>query len=122
LQKTRLFFCYFKKYAYLRTDFFVMSVDFRQLTTDLQTLTGQLKHRCLEAEERVASLEHQLEELQLYVAQLEAEKSDIETKYHNLQSGMAATGNDPAQVARLKEQYLAMVSEIDACITLLQNG
>jgi len=99
-----------------------MSVNFRQLTSDLQVLVDQLKQRCLEAEARVSELQTQHAQLQARVDQLEAEKAAIQTKYDNLQSGLAATQGDPAQVARLKEQYLAMVSEIDACIAMLQNG
>lgn len=99
-----------------------MSANFRQLTNDLQVLVDQLKQRCLEAEARVSELEVQLVEQQTQIAQLEADKADIETKYRNLKSGLAATQGDPAQVAQLKEQYLAMVSEIDACIAMLQNG
>lgn len=98
-----------------------MSANFRQLTDDLQVLVDQLKQRCLAAEARVSELEAQLGQKQTKIAQIEAEKAEIETKYNNLQTAQAATQGDPTQVARLKEQYLAMVSEIDACITMLQN-
>ena len=53
---------------------------------------------------------------------LEKEKAELDRKYQNLRSGLAATGNDPEQVEQLKKQYLAMVSEIDACIQTLQHG
>lgn len=99
-----------------------MIADFRQLTTDLAALVGQLKQRCLEAEAHAAELEQQLAEQSAQLAQLKAEKTDIETKYRNLKTGVAAAGNNAEQVALLKEQYLAMVSEIDACIAMLQHG
>jgi chromosome segregation ATPase len=99
-----------------------MSVDFRKLTTDLRTLISRLKQRCLEAEARVADLQRQLDEQQERIKQLEAEKAELDRKYQNLQSGLAATGGNPAQVEQLKKQYLAMVSEIDACIETLQHG
>lgn len=99
-----------------------MSEDFSQLTTDLQVLINQLKHRCLEAEARVKELEILVAQQQDNITQLEAGKTDIETKYNHLRSGVAATQGDPAQVAKLKEDYLAMVSEIDACIAMLQHG
>lgn len=96
-------------------------VNLRTLTTELKQLIGQLKRRCTEAEDRVTVLQRQIEELQSRIDSLEAEKAELDTKYHNLQTGLAATGREPAQVALLKEQYLAMVSEIDACIAKLQG-
>ncbi len=99
-----------------------MSVNFRKLTTDLRTLIAQLKRRCLEAEARVSDLQRQVEEQQAKIKQLEAEKAALDRKYQNLQSGLAATGGNPEQVEQLKKQYLAMVSEIDACIETLQHG
>jgi len=99
-----------------------MSVNFRQQTDDLRELIERLKSRCLKAEAMVADLQRQTEEQQSRIAQLEDEKETLNRKYRNLQSGLAATGRDPEQVKRLKEQYLAMVSEIDACIATLQNG
>ncbi len=99
-----------------------MSVDFRRLIADLRTLIGQLKRRCLEAEARVSDLQRQIDEQQARIRQLEAEKAELDRKYQNLQSGLAATGGNPAQVEQLKKQYLAMVSEIDACIQTLQHG
>lgn len=111
-----------QKNNYLRAQFYVMNRDFRQLTQDLIVLTDRLKSRCLAAEERVRELEQQIGQQQQRIAQLEEENQVIDTKYQNLQTGLAATGRDPQQVARLKEQYLAMVSEIDACIDKLQHG
>ena len=99
-----------------------MSEDIRQLTADLRALIGLLKRRCLEAEARVEDLQRQVSQQQSHIDLLEAEKTELETKYHQLQTAAAATGKDPGQVALLKEQYLAMVSEIDACIDTLQHG
>ena len=99
-----------------------MSEDFRQLTDILKGLIGQLKQRCLEAEARVEDLERRVAEQQARISELEAENEALDTKYRNLQSGLAATGNDPERVAQLKEMYLALVSEIDACIVTLQHG
>lgn len=96
-------------------------VDLRTLTTELKQLIGQLKRRCTEAEDRVTDLQRQVEALQSRIAELEAEKEESDTKYRNLQTGLAATGRQPEQVALLREQYLAMVSEIDACIAKLQG-
>ena len=79
-----------------------MSIDFRRLTSDLRMLIDRLKNRCLEAEAHVSDLQQQLQDLQA--------------------QGLAATGGNPEQVEQLKNLYLAMVSEIDACIETLQHG
>ena len=95
--------------------------DLRTLTTGLRELTGQLMRRCTEAEARVTDLQRQVEDLQAQLKGLEAEKDELNMRFQHLQTGLAATGRDPEQVALLKERYLAMVSEIDACIAKLQG-
>ncbi len=97
-----------------------MSQDLRLLTTELKSLVSQLKSRCIEAEARVSDLQRQVREQQGSIDLLQQQLSEMNTKYQNLQLGLAATGNQPEQVAKLREQYLAMVSEIDACIAKLQ--
>ena len=99
-----------------------MSIDFRRLTSDLRMLIDRLKNRCLEAEANVSDLQQQLQDLQAQYKQLEKEKAELDRKYENLRSGLAATGGNPEQVEQLKNLYLAMVSEIDACIETLQHG
>jgi predicted nucleic acid-binding Zn-ribbon protein len=99
-----------------------MSIDFRKLTGDLRVLIGRLKKRCIEAEARATDLQRQLDEQQEKYKRLEMEKAELDKKYQYLRSGLAASGNDPEQMERLKKQYLAMVSEIDACIQTLQHG
>ena len=99
-----------------------MSIDLRKLTSDLRMLIDRLKKRCIEAEARITDLQRQLDEQQEKCRQLEQEKAELDRKYQYLRSGLAASGNDPEQVERLKKQYLAMVSEIDACIQTLQHG
>lgn len=101
-----------------------MSVDFRQLTVELRVLINRLKQRCLEAEARNDDMERKITSLQERVAQLEEENNTLRTKYSDLQTGIAAASQtgDASQTDHLKEQYLAMVSEIDACIAMLQHG
>ena len=99
-----------------------MGVNLSKQTADLRTLLEQLKQRCLEAESRVSDLQQQLAEQHTRYEQLEAEKSALEMKYQSLQTGLTAIGNDPQQIDQLKAQYLAMVSELDACIAMLQHG
>lgn len=97
-----------------------MSTDLRSLTTELRLLIGQLKNRCTEAEKREAELRQQVQEQQMTIGQLEQQLTELNTRYNNLRTGLCATGSRPEQVAELREQYLAMVSEIDACIAKLQ--
>ena len=97
-----------------------MRPDIRSLTTELRSLVSQLKRRCIEAEARVTDLQTQVNAQEATITQLQQQLAEVNTKYQNLQTGLAATGNRPEQVARLREQYLAMVSEIDACIAKLQ--
>lgn len=99
-----------------------MSIDLSKQTADLRVLIGQLKQRCLEAESRVADMQRQLTEQQQRLDALAAERDELDVKYRNLQAGAAATGSDPERIAMLREQYLAMVSELDACIATLQHG
>jgi len=99
-----------------------MNRDFSPRIDDLRDLITRLKSRCLAAEARVSELQQQLAVQQSQTESLQAQLAVLEDKYRNLQSGLAATGNSPAQTALLKEQYLAMVSEIDACIAQLQHG
>lgn len=98
-----------------------MSVNLSKQTADLRALIEQLKHRCLEAEGRAAELQQQLTDMQQRLADAVAEKDALDTKYRNLQTGVSAAGSDPQRIAHLKAQYLAMVSELDACIATLQH-
>ena len=97
-----------------------MSSDLRLLTARLRSLISLLKQRCVEAEAQVEDLQREVLAQQQTITQLQQQLDETNTKYQNLQTGLAATGSQPEQVARLREQYLAMVSEIDACIAKLQ--
>ena len=92
------------------------------LAAQLRTLIGQLKQRCLDAESRVAVLQQTVERQQAQIASLEEANATLEQKYQHLQTGLDATGDNPEALARLKAQYLAMVSELDDCIATLQHG
>lgn len=99
-----------------------MSTDFNQQISLLRSLIERLKERCLQSEALAQELQQQVATLQARLDQSEAERAELDTKYRNLQAGLGATGGDSELKARLKEQYLAMVSEIDACIATLQHG
>lgn len=97
-----------------------MSQNLRSLIIELRLLIGRLKNRCLVAEARVDDLQQQVLRQQTTISQLQAQLEELNTRYQNLQTGLDATGNRPEQVVRLREQYLAMISEIDACIAKLR--
>lgn len=111
-----------EKIAIFAHHFFVMSTELNQQLEVLNGLIDRLKDRCLQSEALARSLQQQVADLEARLAQSEAEKAELSTKYSNLQSGLAATGADAEKVQLLKEQYLALVSEIDACIATLQHG
>lgn len=117
-----VFFVFSEKIAIFARQFHIMSVNLSKQTADLRTLIGQLKQRCLDAEARVADMQVELGQKQERIDQLQADMDTLATKYRHLQSGLAATGSDPEGIERLKAQYLAMVSELDACIAMLQHG
>lgn len=98
-----------------------MSKDLKSLTSELRALSAQLFQRCIAAESRATELEVALAGRDATIATLKQQLADVTSKYHSLQSGMTQV-QDPAQVAELKERYLAMVREIDDCISTLQNG
>lgn len=99
-----------------------MSVNLSKQTADLSALIGQLKKRCLEAEARVSDLQGQIERQQARIGELMAEKETLEQKYQNLLTGLTATDQHPERIDQLKEFYLGLVSELDTCIAMLQNG
>lgn len=43
------------------------------------------------------------------------------TKYRSLQTGLALGQEAPEQIERMKAEYLAMVAEIDECISKLEK-
>ena len=98
-----------------------MSVDFRKLINDLRMLVDSLMVRCTNAEEKVAERDEEIKNLKAQISQLEAERAEITSKYESLKAG-AARGVTPEDVAGLKDKYLALVREIDDCISLMQHG
>lgn len=98
-----------------------MSVDFRRLITDLRSLVMALKERCSSAERKVAQQQQEIADLNQRIHDLEALNKDLTSKYHSLQTGMTQ-GRTAEEVSELKDRYLALVREIDDCISLMQHG
>lgn len=117
-----VFFVFIVFFAIFARQFHIMSVTLSRQTEDLRVLIGRLKQRCLEAENRVTELQRKVDEHQARIESLTEERNALEMKYNNLQTGLDAMDNDPERIDRLKEKYLAMVSELDACIAALQHG
>ena len=98
-----------------------MSVDFRRLTTDLRSLVACLKERCSIAERKVEQQKHEIADLNARIEELETLNKEITSKYQSLQTGMAQ-GGSAEELSGLKDRYLALVREIDDCISLMQHG
>jgi len=98
-----------------------MGVDFRKLINDLRMLVNSLMVRCTNAEEKLAERDLEIKNLKAQVEALNAEKTELTSKYNNLKEG-TIQGQNPEDVTRLKEKYLALVREIDDCISLMQHG
>lgn len=98
-----------------------MGVDFRKLINDLRMLVNSLMVRCTNAEEKLAERDLEIKNLKAQLEALNAEKTELTSKYNNLKEG-TIQGQNPEDVARLKEKYLALVREIDDCINLMQHG
>lgn len=98
-----------------------MSADLRRLTADLRAAVERLKQRCLDDEARIADLQTLLAEQTERMNALQSENATLATRYRNLRSGMAATGNDPEAIRQLRLQYLGLINEIDTCIAQLER-
>lgn len=98
-----------------------MSADFKKLTKELRSLAARLVDRCQAAEARVAELEVEQARQQSRIEQLEKELAEMTTKYRSLQTGLALGQEAPEQIERMKAEYLAMVAEIDECISKLEK-
>lgn len=98
-----------------------MSVDFRRLIADLRSLVMALKERCSSAERKIAQQQQEIADLNQRIAELETLNKDLTSKYQNLQAGMTQ-GRSTGEISELKDRYLALVREIDDCISLMQHG
>ncbi|MCF0180567.1 MAG: hypothetical protein HUJ97_10050 [Bacteroidales bacterium] len=98
-----------------------MSVNFSKLIGDLRMLVDSLMVRCTNAETKLAERDSEIENLKARIKDLETQKQEITSKYESLKAG-AINGMNPEDMAGLKDKYLALVREIDDCISLMQHG
>ena len=78
------------------------------------------KARCKTAEAEANLLRDKLAEKQFRIEELEKQNQELSQKYQGLQAG-TANGASPEEIATLRDRYLAMIREIDLCLSRL-NG
>lgn len=116
-----------KKYTYLCTDFLVDSMTieigdtgFATMMEGLRQQIELLKERCINAETEVARLKAENQENQIKIGELEKANQELNDKYISLQAGATQTVS-AEEVENLRDRYLAMIREIDLCLSKL-NG
>lgn len=97
-----------------------MSVNIRKQLIDLRSLIITLEERCTALRTQNTDLRNLVAEQKKQIESLEILNQQLETKYRNLQIGMAA-GHSPEEVESLKSRFMAMVREIDDCIAKLEG-
>lgn len=97
-----------------------MSVDLRKTIEDLRSLVDALKVRCSLAETRLQDRENEIVNLKAQVETGKTQLSKLTEKYESLKMGMVAADADG--LSQMKDNYLALVREIDDCIRLMQYG
>lgn len=97
-----------------------MSVNIRKQLIDLRSLIITLEERCTALKIQNADLRNLVAEQKKQIEGLEILNQQLETKYRNLQIGMAA-GHSSEEVESLKNRFMAMVREIDDCIAKLER-
>lgn len=98
-----------------------MAGNFKQLVTELRIMVDAIMERCAKAESRVVELEAEVEQHKTRIAELEKANGELTSRYNDLKAGLSQ-GQSPEEVARLKDRYLAMISEIDECIAKLEHN
>ena len=94
--------------------------SFAALFESLRFQVEWLKKRCVKAEQEAAALNQQLQEQQTRMEELEKSNQELTEKYNGLQAG-TVTGASAEEISKLRDRYLAMIREIDLCLSRL-NG
>lgn len=102
-----------------------MSVEIgdTSLATLMEGLRRQvelLKERCITAETECNRLQEETQNQQNRIGELEKANRELNEKYQNLQAG-TVQGASTEEVKILRDRYLAMIREIDLCLSKL-NG
>lgn len=93
---------------------------FAALMNGLRQQVILLKERCIKAETEVINLKQSSLEQQQRICELEKANEELTNKYHGLQAGTTA-GASAKEIEELRNRYIAMIQEIDSCLTKL-NG
>jgi len=116
-----------KKNLYLCAENYVdfMTIEigdtsFATLMNGLRQQIDLLKVRCIDAEAEVSRLQTENAEHRLTISELERNNRELTEKYNGLQAGVAH-GTSVEEVENLRNRYLAMIREIDLCLSKL-NG
>ena len=94
--------------------------SFANLLERLRTQVLFLKARCSRAESEVLSLRQTLQEKEATIDSLQRSNQEWAERYKGLQAG-TAMGASPEEIQQLRDRYLAMIREIDLCLSKL-NG
>lgn len=118
---------YSENKVYLCTDFLVDSMtieigdtSFATLMDGLRQQIQLLKVRCINAETECDRLNAENQEKQSKITELEKENQELNDKYQGLKTG-TIQGATVEEVENLRDRYLAMIREIDLCLSKL-NG
>ena len=79
-----------------------------------------LKERCIKAETECKRLQEENQTQQNRIGELEKINQELNEKYRSLQAG-TIQGASAEEVKNLRDRYLAMIREIDLCLSKL-NG
>lgn len=94
--------------------------SFVALMNNLRQQIEMLKKRCIAAETALAEQKQANEDQQEKINLLQQANQEWADKYQHLQAG-AINGTSPEEIEKLRSRYLAMIREIDLCLTKL-NG
>ena len=94
--------------------------SFVALMKNLRKQVDQLKARCIASETKLAEQQQINQEQQEQIFALQQANQELADKYQHLQAG-AINGTSAEEIENLRNRYLAMIREIDLCLSKL-NG
>lgn len=94
--------------------------SFVALMNNLRQQVGLLKQRCKTAEEELTAQRQANADQEEEISQLKQANQELADKYKRLQAGVSM-GSSAEEIEELRDRYLAMIREIDLCLTKL-NG
>lgn len=94
--------------------------SFAALIQELRKQVNLLKERCALAEAKAEELTEVNQLQQSRINELENSNEELTNKYQGLRAG-TAQGASEEDLRKLQDRYLAMIREIDSCLSKL-NG